>query len=356
MPKPKPILSVRTRILAVLFLLLPVANCYWSGHTRPAPRGPHPSRPTPWNAGPPVGPATNANRPPRRFVVLNKTYRPRQPKVQGTGMSVFASAPVGVGEHFLGIPLDAHFRPYQGPMGATLFAPGQPIRTPQHKVEHDIYRGASQLELEANFSGWGVSAQAGNTESTRYASYRAMQIDEAVEVNDRTPMRPPPSDAVYYLWRVYLGHTFEMVFSAHESVFTARVAAALLGASGSLSAFASKNSLIWKMTGRGLVPRTGDAIFARDETGIMQSYTTEGAAVPIFVEYRTIPGRRPPDDRAIPWEDSQRSPLAGSCQNDLACGTHRCDRSVGRCAFPCVNTAQDCASGMVCNSDICVPP
>lgn len=41
------------------------------------------------------------------------------------------------------------------------------------------------------------------------------------------------------------------------------------------------------------------------------------------------------------------SPLALPCQNDLICGTHKCNMATGRCAFPCGSNA-DCAPGLAC--------
>ncbi|MEZ4438097.1 MAG: hypothetical protein R3B72_03365 [Polyangiaceae bacterium] len=49
------------------------------------------------------------------------------------------------------------------------------------------------------------------------------------------------------------------------------------------------------------------------------------------------------------------SPLALPCQNDFTCGTHKCNLQTGRCAFPCANSATDCAAGMGCAAGLCVP-
>ena len=53
------------------------------------------------------------------------------------------------------------------------------------------------------------------------------------------------------------------------------------------------------------------------------------------------------------------SPLALPCQNDLTCGTHKCNLQTGRCAFPCGSNA-DCAAGFSCMgagqpTALCVP-
>lgn len=41
-------------------------------------------------------------------------------------------------------------------------------------------------------------------------------------------------------------------------------------------------------------------------------------------------------------------PLAAPCANDNECGTHRCNVTYGRCAFPC-ETHSDCTGGAVCS-------
>jgi hypothetical protein len=47
-------------------------------------------------------------------------------------------------------------------------------------------------------------------------------------------------------------------------------------------------------------------------------------------------------------------PLAFACNDDLVCGTHRCNLQYGKCAFPCQSTA-DCQSALQCLAGLCVP-
>jgi hypothetical protein len=47
-------------------------------------------------------------------------------------------------------------------------------------------------------------------------------------------------------------------------------------------------------------------------------------------------------------------PLALPCQNDGACGTHKCNTQFQKCAFPC-QTAVDCGTGNNCMMGICAP-
>ena len=47
-------------------------------------------------------------------------------------------------------------------------------------------------------------------------------------------------------------------------------------------------------------------------------------------------------------------PLALPCQNDGACGLHRCNVQFQKCAFPC-QTPVDCAAGNNCVVGVCAP-
>jgi hypothetical protein len=47
-------------------------------------------------------------------------------------------------------------------------------------------------------------------------------------------------------------------------------------------------------------------------------------------------------------------PLALACQNDGACGLHRCNTQFGKCAFPCASPV-DCAAGNQCLMGVCAP-
>ncbi len=47
-------------------------------------------------------------------------------------------------------------------------------------------------------------------------------------------------------------------------------------------------------------------------------------------------------------------PVAFQCQNDVPCGTHHCNVSYGKCAFPC-QTNVDCIAPNSCMMGLCVP-
>ncbi|HSN99253.1 MAG TPA: hypothetical protein VLS89_13250 [Candidatus Nanopelagicales bacterium] len=68
-------------------------------------------------------------------------------------------------------------------------------------------------------------------------------------------------------------------------------------------------------------------------------------------------GQQPPPGQAP--AAAPASPLALPCQNDMICGTHKCNLQTGKCAFPCAATT-DCAAGFSCMgaggpTAICVP-
>ena len=47
-------------------------------------------------------------------------------------------------------------------------------------------------------------------------------------------------------------------------------------------------------------------------------------------------------------------PLAFQCQNDVPCGTHHCNVTYAKCAFPCQSNV-DCISPNNCVLGLCVP-
>ena len=51
---------------------------------------------------------------------------------------------------------------------------------------------------------------------------------------------------------------------------------------------------------------------------------------------------------------AQPGPLALPCQNDSACGLHKCNTQFQKCAFPC-QTPVDCAPGNQCLMGVCAP-
>jgi hypothetical protein len=93
-----------------------------------------------------------------------------------------------------------------------------------------------------------------------------------------------------------------------------------------------------------------------------QGYPQQGAypqqGYPQQGQYPAQPGQYPPQGQPAP-SATTASPLALPCQNDLICGTHKCNLTTQRCAFPCTANT-DCAAGFACMgaggpTALCVP-
>ena len=239
----------------------------------------------------------------QRDAVTHKAPEPPRTCEGGASRaSIVATAPVGLGQQHLGRPLGANFETISGKDGASLFPKADVRATTLNTIEHKVTSIDDARSLSASVSGWGVfSAEAKNATQTRYASYRASQYARAEEIDDGTEMRTPPEGAVYYAARIIYGHSFEMVFSGDSRSFNAGVKAKLFSFGGSASGFAAQNALTATAVGRGLQPVDGTAIFANSSEEIEKSYQASGDAVPILVEYRSIPTACAPENVALQW-------------------------------------------------------
>lgn len=209
-------------------------------------------------------------------------------------VSFLASAPQGLSMNDLGRPFNKNFQRLPGRDGATLFPLSpQAIVTPQNLMKHEVSIVEDAQLLYASASAWSLQGDIERVTENRYASYRAMFIQEVYEIDDSTEMRRVASDAVYYPARIYTGHSYESLFWGNADSFHTGLAASLLVAEGEIGSFAQRNKLKFKAIGRGLVPRFGNAIFSRDADDIEVNYEIKyNSAVPILVEWRTIPGRK----------------------------------------------------------------
>jgi len=209
------------------------------------------------------------------------------------GEALTASAPPGLTENDLGRPFNADFTRLQGSAGKPLFPnAGTPKRTPQRSMEHRSVRVSTEAELAANASAWGIPL--GNIRAdmtTRYASHRALQIVEVVEIDDTTSALPPPDEAVYYPAKIYLGYSYEGLVSGDSADFSSTLHANLGAVNINLSAEAGENNLEFQAFGRGLNPTGGKSIFADDPKKLEAAYSVSGQPVPVLVEWRMIPGR-----------------------------------------------------------------
>jgi hypothetical protein len=80
--------------------------------------------------------------------------------------------------------------------------------------------------------------------------------------------------------------------------------------------------------------------------------TTGQSPAPPAATQSPAPAPAPPP--AAPGQMAAPGALASQCQNDLPCGTHRCNVAYGKCAFPC-QTNVDCLAPNTCMTGFCVP-
>ena len=200
----------------------------------------------------------------------------------------------------LGAPYDMAFQPLgQRPLFKNARTP---IHQPLNEIRHEYRLIESNEELQANAAAWSLGSVGGGWDaSTRWAIYRAYQLVDVAEFDDSTRMRRPPFGAAYYPWRVYVGHAYEEVISGRSRDFTLSAALGLGVIGGSFDSLLAGKNLTSNSFGRGLVPRNGQASFAKTPEAIQGGYATDGPPVPIIVEYRQIPGTTA-DPSRIEWE------------------------------------------------------
>lgn len=205
----------------------------------------------------------------------------------GAPRTIRAAAPQGLA--VLGAPYDAQFQPMSQ---ESLFRKvDQPREQVLNEMRHDRVVIESAEDLRANASAWSFLSLGGGIDfSRRFAAFRAYQLALVAEIDDSTRMTPPPPGAVYYLWRVYLGHAYEEVVSGNARDFNLNARIDFGIATGNITDFVKRHRLETHSLGRGLVPANGQAIFANSSAEIQAGYSASGPPVPILVEYRQIPG------------------------------------------------------------------
>ena len=240
--------------------------------------------------------------PPGVYAPPNVGAPPGSPPPMAVSARVIrADAPEGLNLQHLGMPLDANFQPMVGAGATTLFPQsGPPLRTDLNEMQHDQDLVRSVEQLSANAHAWMIDASASYASQRRQGYYRALQIASVYELRDNTPMRQPPPGAVYYPWRIYMGHSFSEVVEGDSATFNASVGAEFLTVGGAISAFTGKYHLTSHFAGRGLRPTSGNSIFARTSQEVAANYSAFGPEAPIIVEYRQIPNTRT-NDGAIAW-------------------------------------------------------
>lgn len=229
----------------------------------------------------------------------------------GAQLTLRASAPLGINDAHLGQPTDAHFEPMAGDQGKSLFPDGKVRTTVINNMEHKFEAVESTRGFDANvsvsYAGFGVGVSGGDATTKRFATYSASQIADVHEIDEATKFRTAPPGATWYLARIFYGHQYSVVFSGEQKKMNAGVKASFFGiVGGGVKKFGEDNDIQFNAIGRGMMPANGDAVFAKTPEDIQKAYKSDGPAVPIFVEYRSIPKACVPPDQQIKWLSPKR--------------------------------------------------
>ncbi|MBX3157660.1 MAG: hypothetical protein KF773_16935 [Deltaproteobacteria bacterium] len=216
---------------------------------------------------------------------------------KGTTRSIQISA-VGfasMSEADLGTLFDAKLEALHG--APNLYAETEQVKVERNEFQHAFNRVTSKLELGLVVS----SLLGGSYRNDRlYATYRALQIGSITKVDERATMVEPPAGAVYYLAEVHVGSSYDVLIEGTSRDMGARLDRKVTQGKLDFSATSTKSSYRIVQRGLGLRPKSGEAIFATTADAVAHAYTTDGAAVPVRLVFRQIPGRSAPPD-AVPW-------------------------------------------------------
>jgi hypothetical protein len=208
--------------------------------------------------------------------------------------SVFASAPPTITTADLGRPCDGKFHLLRGEGGAPLYAKQQGIAAGSSGMAAQFLEAHDSRELGANAEGWGLGAGMGDRTDRRYLVYRASQQSDILQVNDAAAWsHAPPAEAMWYVASIFVGRSYEVVVSGSQQRFTSGIKAKLLMFNFDLSKSTLGEGIEWSAKGRGLQARKENdrAIFAQSPDEIRRAYRESDNPVPIFIEYRNIPGK-----------------------------------------------------------------
>ncbi len=199
------------------------------------------------------------------------------------------------------MPLDANFNPMVGAGAGTLFPQaGPPSVMTVNIMQSDQHLVTTIEEFNAAVRALVYNGDASVATTKRFGIYRALQLAQVYELRDSTPMSAPPPGAVYYPWRIYVGHSYGEIVEGDSSTFTADVGAKFVKWGAEAGAKKSEFNLQTHVAAKGLSPKSGAAIFAHDPQEIANAYAADpGQPVPIVVEYRQIPNTRVVDGTIV---------------------------------------------------------
>lgn len=258
--------------------------------------------------------STQKRGPPVRVVV-------RIPPPPSSDDVIIAPPPtITFSERDLGAPYTADFRAYRGPDGRSVFPKGKITNETRTRYEGSVFSIDTEQALRAHAGAWGVHISANTSSASRFAAQRALQIDRCSWLDDRTAMRTAPPEAVYYPAAICFGHRYEAVLEGSVNQFTAGVKASFLIFSAGLESFAAQHKLKLDIKADGLKRRQGcNALTFSNPAAFETCFEPSASApTPIWVEWRVIPGRKPPPGK-INWKPSRVANCGGTAENCRPC-------------------------------------
>jgi hypothetical protein len=221
----------------------------------------------------------------------------------GAFAPIKATAPQGIDDSMLGAPVDVHFHRLDGHDGASLFDPSTTKKLPQTVVEHGVQTVSDSLTLQANLSAWVVNAKGSYESTNRYDTFHASQVVSISEVDEAAePTGAAPPGAVFYVSKIFWGHSYEAVFEGSSRSFGAGLGAALTTLKGDVEAVASTKNLKLHFVGSGLTPKKKDGLFVQTPEELLNAYEISADPVPIFVEYKLLPRVASPANESFHYD------------------------------------------------------
>lgn len=216
--------------------------------------------------------------------------------------------PDGIDASDLGRPLTANFEFIEGAQGGGIFVGAASKTETVNTLTSNLWNAEDTLSAQANLNLWIAQVGSGSIMTERHASLTMARTHQIHSLNvEASLQREAPPGATFYLAEVATGASYTMIFHGDTSRFHSGVTARiplLQGIGISASTYADSHGLQVSHVGRGMTPKTSNAIFAFDPEVMMNHYDiSEEASVPIGVRYRSIPNVCVPVSKRLLWLD-----------------------------------------------------
>ena len=199
--------------------------------------------------------------------------------------SIEAAAPFNVQDSDLGRPYGENFQPIGNESLFSYTAIGSLAR---EGSTTELTRVDKADSLRANATAWGLaSAGAASSEEERHVFRYERAFTSLKQIDDAAvPIKPVPYGALYYLARIYYGHSIEERLSEKRESFSAGVAATIKpGTTLGLQQQQGSLKLHFKRQSKGYRVTTPNCT---DEPKMDAGCLERGTEAPIMVEYREI--------------------------------------------------------------------